>query len=150
MNEAEAEAAEERAAIQAEDDERERVDSPGPLEQLAIHANKTDIDGLDVVEGDQDDFAVPTIEAAKQDHAGEGEPFRTIPAQAIRNEMSMAFLDARLIVHNTFDHIPEDESTSGPPGRLQKDLTFHEYVELVSKVAITLSIARFTSMGIRQ
>lgn len=117
------EAAEERKAIQ---------DESGVAES----------DGFDLVDAEDPG-------ALEEKRAGPDEPFRSISAQTIRLEMQMAFLDARLVIHNSFDHIPEDESTSGPAGRLKKDLPFPEYVKLVTKVAITLAIARYQSMGIR-
>lgn len=106
-------------------------------------------------EGD-DGFDLPTIQSSKREPSKEqeesteaGEPHRTVRAQVLRNEMQMAFLDARLIIHNTFDHVTEGEETSGMSGRVKRDLEFKEYVELVTRVGITLAIARFTSLGIR-
>lgn len=158
-----AEREEERLAIIAESaDEPEAVKAE---EELAANVEKKDavivgIDGFDVVEGDtpaaeSDGFDLPTIESSKVEEAKEeesktvGELYRSIPARTLRNEMQMAFLDARLLVHDTFDHVTEDDQTSGMKGRLKRDLDFNEYVELVTKVGITLTIARFTTLGIK-
>lgn len=161
-----AERDEERLAMIAESgDEPEAVKAE---EELAAGVEKSDdfdvVEG-DVVEGDTpagdaqitgiDGFDVPTINSSKGDEAKEeegktvGEPYRTISARTLHNEMQMAFLDARLLLHNTFDHVTEDDQTSGMKGRLKRDLNFKEYVELVTKVGITLTIARFTSLGIK-
>lgn len=122
-------------------------------EPEALKAEEELAEGVDK----DDSFDVPTIQSSSkkkeeqpdEQEAKDSEPFRTLPSQVLRTEMQGAFLDARMIVHHTFDHVTEDQQTSGMKGRLKKDLDFKDYVELVTKVGITLSIARFTSLGIR-
>ena len=147
----EAERHEERLAIEAESGE----------ELEAQHAEQELAAGVEESKGDppadeDEGFDLPTIESSKREQSKElvdvketGEPFRSVPARILHAEMQMAFLDARLIVHNTFDHVTEGEDTSGMSGRVKRDLGFKDYVELVTKIGITLAIARFTSLGIR-
>ncbi len=140
-------------ALQAErDEERLSIIAESGDEPEAVKAEEELAAG---VEKSDDGFDVPTINPSKGEEGKPeattvvGELFRTVPARVLRNEMQMAFLDARLVAHNTFDHVTEGDETSGMKGRLKKDLDFNEYVELVTKLGITLAIARFTSLGIR-